>query len=501
MINAAEPSNCYAPLDRQANPFTSNAPPPVSSAQTALEEVIRHIGLRRRAIIIAGGAGTGKTFLLKLIVRSCSDMGLSVRQFDRGDLADTTIDARFDVALVDEADSIPDSAVLTLLFPDPSNTATTWVFTCLPTSVDRLSCLDANVVELRGFSVDDAQTYLLERATSIGRPDLFAPDALNLIIHQARGSPRLLRSVASLAFFTAGWGRATQIGVRHVAYWLKSEISFEDDAAPHGGVFGSESANHTKAEHRSGNELAVYRSIPALKGDGPKVKALVLKPFPGDRALRLTRASAAITASIGLAGAVAAFLLGGNAASVGTSVTVPTVANLVAAEVRLGQTPPATPGSPDIDTSAAGDAVEPPSVNAPARKATAGLGSRDPNQVGQPGAAAKRTGPPTPMKTARTARAPKSSSSPAATKKAAQRARDAVHVARQAQEGARRTAEAAAQAQHAARQANEAARRADQAASRADQAASQAERAARQANWRIRIRFPWKAITESRSAS
>src|SRR4029453_19073065 len=184
MTNAAEPVNCNSPLDLQTNPFSSNsnAPPPISSAQTALEEVIRHIGLRRRAIVLCGRGGHGKNFLLKMIVRSCSEMGLSVCQLDRGDLTGAALDARSDVVLVDEADSIPDSAILTLIFPPPSNTATTWVFVCLPSSVHRFSCLDANVVELRGLSVDDAQSYLLERATSIGRPDLFAPDALDLII-------------------------------------------------------------------------------------------------------------------------------------------------------------------------------------------------------------------------------------------------------------------------------------------------------------------------------
>ncbi len=59
-----------------------------------------------------------------------------------------------------------------------------------------------------------------------------------LIVHQARGSPRSLLSIASLAFFTAAWGGATQIGVRHVAYWLKSEF-VEDSAAPHGEVLAS----------------------------------------------------------------------------------------------------------------------------------------------------------------------------------------------------------------------------------------------------------------------
>jgi hypothetical protein len=477
MTDADEPPPRSAPLDLRANPFTSSAPFPTESAQT-LAEVIGHIALKRRAIIIAGRPRSGKTSLLKRIVRSCSQMGLSVREFDRGDLADPTIDARFDVVLVDEADSIPDSAVLTLLSPDPSTTATTWVLMCLRTSVDRFRCLDAEIVQLRGLSIEDARAYLLERATSIGRPDLFAPDALDLMIHQARGSPGQLLSVANMAFFTAGWSRATQIGVRHVADWLKPGASFElaeDRAAP----------------HRSGYELDVYRPIRAST-----VKGLLLKRMALSRVLRLNGASAALAASIVLAGAVAAFSLGGNDE---TSVTTPTVADLPATDVTSGQTANATLVGPDIPTSTASDAAEPPSVNAPAANATASLRNPDSDRVKQSRVAPKRTRAPALMKTARD-RAP-SASSPAVVTRAAQRVQHGVHVARQAQDAARRTAEAALQAQHAARQANDAARRAEQAARRADRAARLAQQAARQASWGIRFRFPWKAMPEPRSAS
>ena len=505
MIDAAEPFDRHAPLDLRTNPFSvaSNARSPVNSAQTALEEAIGHIGLRRRAIVIAGSAGTGKTSLLNMIVRSCSDLGLSVCRFDRGDLADTAIGARSDVVLVDEADSIPDSAVLTLLFPNPGNAATTWVFACLPSSVHRFSCLDAELVELRGLSVDDARTYLLERAAGIGRPDLFAPEALDLIIRQARGSPRVLLSIASLAFFTAAWGGATQIGVRHATYWAMSQVSsdFEDGAVPHGDVLRSESANQTEAGHRSGYERNAYRSFPGLGGDGSTVIAPLPKRVPRGRARPLTGTTAAIAASIGLVVAVTAFLVGGNDAGLGTGVNAPVVSNPVVAEASVVQPPAPPPVNPDIRTSAQGDATEPASADAPAGKVTAASGNRDPNPVRQPRAASRRTAPPAPIRTARPVRTPKSATSPSATQELAQRARDAVQVARQAEDVARQTAEAALQAQHAARQANEAARRAEQAARRADQAASQAERVARLASWRIRVQLPWKATASPRRAS
>ena len=102
MIDADKPFDRSAPLDLQANPFSSHAPLPVDSAQR-LAEVIGYIALERRAIVISGRADSGKTSLLKRIAGACSDVGLSVRHFDRGDLVDPAIDARSDVVLVDDA--------------------------------------------------------------------------------------------------------------------------------------------------------------------------------------------------------------------------------------------------------------------------------------------------------------------------------------------------------------------------------------------------------------
>jgi hypothetical protein len=47
------------------------------AVQTALSELIREINCRRRLIVVAGEAGVGKTLLIDMFVRVCSDMGLS----------------------------------------------------------------------------------------------------------------------------------------------------------------------------------------------------------------------------------------------------------------------------------------------------------------------------------------------------------------------------------------------------------------------------------------
>jgi hypothetical protein len=471
-----DPEGSHTPLEPQTNPFRadSNAPP-VRSAAAALEELVRLIGLRARAIIITGGAGTGKTFLLRMVARSCSDKGLSVCHIDRGDLADPAIDARRHVVLVDDADTVPDSAILTLLFSPSSDTTTIWVFACLPSSLDRFRCLDAQLVELPELSIDDAQACLLERAAGMGRPDLFAPDALDLIVHQARGSPGALLSIASLAFFTAAWGGATQIGVRHAAYWSTSQILFD-------------SAEDSAAS--PGRDL--YRPALAVVPDGRTPIALLRKGFPRARAPRSNGGRAALAASIGLAGVVAAFLVFGNDANTGTRVAAPVANKEVAADVSVVQTP-AMPVSPDVAASAERNAASSASVNVPAAKATAALDNRAAGSAEQPRVTAKRTRAPSPVTAARSARTPKSGGPPAPRETDAPRTHDPAYLARHVEDLARQVTEAALEARHAARLANDAARRADRAAHRAGQAAMLAERAARQANWGMRIQFPWKA--------
>jgi cytoskeleton protein RodZ len=221
--NGVEQLALDEPLVIEANPFSGTQARWVANpVQTALAELIGQINCRRRLIVVAGKAGTGKTLLADMVVRVCSDMGLSTYRIDRGDLADVAHRATADVVVVDEAASITGPTVQALLSPD-GKTATC-VFLCLPIAVHRFSCPDTCVIDLHGLSHSDSRTYLIERAKSIGHPELFAPDALDLVIYRARGSFRLLRSIASLAFFDAAHEGETQIAARHVAYALESQM-------------------------------------------------------------------------------------------------------------------------------------------------------------------------------------------------------------------------------------------------------------------------------------
>jgi hypothetical protein len=219
-MNAAER------LRLEKNPFTSSADgagmgPPL---RTALREVMRQIARDTPIIVLVGRVGTGKTLLLNLAARACADMGLTVRQVDRGDFVQIALGQRSDLLLIDEADSLTDAMLQALVQSDGKTAATTVVFSCLPWSVDRFRSSNdrAAVVELTPLTPTDARHYLLEQVNRAGRPDLFAPEALELIVEGSHGSPRLLQSIASLAFFSAAFDGVSQIRSKHVLLFLQT---------------------------------------------------------------------------------------------------------------------------------------------------------------------------------------------------------------------------------------------------------------------------------------
>src|SRR4029077_6498427 len=77
---------------------------------------------------------------------------------------------------------------------------------------------DRATVELSPLSLSDARNYLQERAASIGRTNLYSPEALDLLIDGSRGLPRLLRSIAHQAYWAAASEGAPQIGAQHVSH-------------------------------------------------------------------------------------------------------------------------------------------------------------------------------------------------------------------------------------------------------------------------------------------
>jgi hypothetical protein len=229
-----EPVLAVEKLKIESNPFVPGAGGGRMGRplQTTFGETIRQIGLETPVVVVSGSAGTGKTLLANMAARACSEMGLTVHRIHRGDLVDGAGE-RTDLLLIDEADSMPDSTLKTLLLGSAKRPATTTVLLCLPASVRRFSSVvDSVVVELTRLSQSDTRLYLLERATHAGFADLFAPAALDLIVDASRGLPRSLWSIAGLAYFSAASTGASQISRQHVADALASQITRPEPAEP-----------------------------------------------------------------------------------------------------------------------------------------------------------------------------------------------------------------------------------------------------------------------------
>jgi hypothetical protein len=150
----------------------------------------------------------------------------------------TLLDQACDVLLVDEATSVADSMLEALTLVEGKNAATTIVFAGLPSCINRLAFLNLHpaIIELSILSPCDARSYLLEQAMSVGCPDLFTAQALNLIVNESHGSFGRLRSIASFAFFRAALDRATSVRTeRRVVIALAELNSMPDYLGPRDG--------------------------------------------------------------------------------------------------------------------------------------------------------------------------------------------------------------------------------------------------------------------------
>ena len=226
MTTAAEPPN-GRPLKMDADPFVCNAANhhPTRQVQVAFRAIVRQLLLQTPAILVTGPASAGKTLLVDMTARLCSQMDLSVRRVDRGDLLHMALDQHSDVLLVDEANSIEDAILEAVSLETRRNVATTIVFLGLPSCAPRfISRVNPILIQFDLLSRSDAEDYLHRWATNAGFADLFAKDALELISDASSGSPRLLRTIASAAFFNAASECATQIGRSHVGSALAMQL-------------------------------------------------------------------------------------------------------------------------------------------------------------------------------------------------------------------------------------------------------------------------------------
>jgi hypothetical protein len=282
VTNAAEPFN--GTLKIETDPFASNAAnhPSSRQVQTAFREIVGQIVEQTPVVLVTAPASAGKTLLVDMTARLCPDMGLSVRRVHRGDLLHRALDQQSDVLLVDEANSVEDSILEAFSPKQRTNTATTTVFLGLPSCVARfIASVNPVLIQFDLLSRSDAEHYLHERATGAGFSDLFAEDTLELIVNASCGSPRSLRTIASVAFFNAASDRAFQIGHKHAASALAMQLPPSGATLSHRAKQGV-AAENTGVPRAKGYDSDSASEKTASRGEGvlPRVKAAADEPIP-----------------------------------------------------------------------------------------------------------------------------------------------------------------------------------------------------------------------------
>jgi hypothetical protein len=207
-------------LKLRHDPFARDRNCPSGPLRAASERVMRHIELRTVEIMVVGPVGSGKTFLLDIVEAACRERAMSVLRIERGDLAHTAFGKCADVLLVDEAD-FADQATLQTIRSDPEAYKTV-VFACrAPRGVSNGGV--PAIVEVTALTPQESRDFIVERAIAAGRPDLFAPEAVDSLVDGTSGIPRLLRSVGALALFFAAYEGASQVGAGHVVKAIRAQ--------------------------------------------------------------------------------------------------------------------------------------------------------------------------------------------------------------------------------------------------------------------------------------
>ena len=317
-------------LKLHCNPFARDGVAPLGPVRAALEQLMKHFELGTAIVLVVGPAGSGKSFLLGLAEEAGRARGISVLRIERGDLAHTVIGKGVDLLLVDEADFV-DPATLNFIGSHPE-TAKTVVFACrTPLSVGDMAA--PTVVNLNPLAANEARDFVVERATAAGRPDLFAPDALESLIAGTAGLPRLLRSVGALALFLAESEGARNVGVEHVAEALdaqggKGHLSAEiGDSKSHRPRFSGSPVAHMTAEPEiQREEIHVVDAVPAPRARQMRLPTpLMIAASAKPASRRMNFAGAKILG----AAVLPLLLLGGSHGEAGTATSVSATMNLV----------------------------------------------------------------------------------------------------------------------------------------------------------------------------
>lgn len=199
----------------------------------ARDQLLNHLHQGARLVALCGAPGMGKTLLLREVERTIRGEGGRVLLLDRGDMADSNLFADQDLVLIDEADHVDDAMLANIVHhaSDPARPAV--VLASVTSCFDRVrGPLQPHVVTIGPITRADARALILDRVAAAGGDAArFTPEALNLLVAGARGSPRLLITLANNAIVEAAVDGAQQIGTGHVRQAIAMHAG-PTDAAP-----------------------------------------------------------------------------------------------------------------------------------------------------------------------------------------------------------------------------------------------------------------------------
>ncbi len=180
--------------------------------RTAHDQVLAALAAGLGLVALLGPAGTGKTLLLRDLVRALRAAGRDAQLVGRGDLQFGV--GTCEVVLVDEAARMDDAALESLALPGVAA-----VLTDLPSLEARLEGLGTvvTVVRLAPLRPDEVGAFVADRLARAGQSaDLLTAGAVEAIALYSAGVPRVLNLLARAAMFMAETEGAARVEEEHV---------------------------------------------------------------------------------------------------------------------------------------------------------------------------------------------------------------------------------------------------------------------------------------------
>lgn len=202
----------YDPFRATIDPQQAYQSRPFSAAR---QQVLAGLTRGARLIAVAGGAGAGKTLLLRDLERALAGRG-SVLRTERPDTASAALSSPAEALLVDDADAIDETAFATLIDRAASPNGPSLVLACPQRGLDRLPASGVLTISLPFLAPDEARAFLVDRVIRAGgNAAIFDVDALDLLAEASRGIPAALRQLGANALFQAAFDGATHVREAH----------------------------------------------------------------------------------------------------------------------------------------------------------------------------------------------------------------------------------------------------------------------------------------------